>query len=875
MHTGPVGGEDRWESLVGDLEWVVMHLLRHAYKQAGDKDEREHPALAGVVRGIVGEQQWRSRPNLSLVETVGAAINGLPKTFTERPQKGTGKKTQVPGDCLGAPEREIAEVIFGFRDDELTARFGRDRELFTYKYDYYPAAKERAGLDKPPPKTPQRMIRVIREDLADALLALEQKTIKQRELAIVAAPVADQDITLVSPAADPDLIVRYQYITEVLRRVLSEDKRNFNCVCIWGEPGTGKTVLADQVARALKYEPVTRLRVGNPEVFQDDLSAFFITEGIEPGNWSESDRRAHFQSRLSKSSPGRLKTEIVIIDNVEDDTLIDRLVPPDPRVPVFLTMRHRPGDPRNKHVGPRDSRIKHVELENFSEAEACAFIRRRIDGPDTDVLALARVLGCRPLALDQAVRFIREVPDITLRELVQALTVDLQSNLALVTPPEDREQNLIQLYKLILASLADDQSALDVLRSFLAIAGKSAIENRGSLLLYIQHHPREPHDRLYYYAGLRTLARLGLLREDVDSRHADNVMLVMHSLTYRILRDLEAPTVFRIEADYLDVLGNLAIGESEPRKELQGAEIMARLRAWAGMVGRHIAPEDFRYFSVVDEETWVAIREAPDEHDTMQPYTVRYEVYPHGFYKVDYRDGRRSLLNPVEVEQLCDLITAYYQAVMPELDKVRAPAPDEADDGEPADRASTPCRIQARPAQAYAHQLGSIATFFENIFISPPFNWVEQDRDRGRQILTYVAMLPPAYTTLAVATDEEQLHGAAYGHAIFPGLSWWDNFEEPLPLEQITEWSQHTFILRQVAVAEEWRGHGIGRRLVEDILGSRPEQRATVAIPRTASGAVSFFMAMGWRHVGQKTRRISGLPAPHDILLIELRQGHE
>ncbi|MGH7866074.1 MAG: hypothetical protein ACREP9_00245, partial [Candidatus Dormibacteraceae bacterium] len=711
-------------------------------------------------------------------------------------------------------------------------------------------------------RTQGRLTSVIREDLADVLLKMEREAIERRGRSAEVPQGTDQDISLV---ADPTLISRDQYIMMVAQQVVHADNRHFNCVCIWGEPGTGKTVLVDQVVRALHSEPVAWLRAGNPDILRDDITDFLITEGLEPTNWSDSYSRSQFKRRLSKSNPQRLTTKTVIIDNVEDESLIDQLVTSDPGVPTFLTMRHRPHDPR----------IKHVELEDFSEAEACTFIRRHISGSATDVRALARVLGCRPLALDHAARFIREAPDITLRELLQALTVDLQSNLALVTPAEQPEQNLIQLYKLILASLAGDQSALDVLRAFLAIAGKSGIEHRGSLLLFMQHHPREPHDRLYYYAGLQTLARLGLLREDVDPRDADNVILVMHPLTYRVLRDLEAPTIFPIEADYLDVLGNFEIDEHEPRQELQRAEAMAQLRAWAGLVGRHIAPEDFTYFGMVDEETWVAIREAPDEHGVLQPYTVRYEVYPHGVYQLDYRDGRRSALNSTEADQLHALISAFYKAVMPELGKMRSLAPDDADGGEPADRAPMPFQVQVQPTQAYADQLDPIATFFENVFTSPPFNWVKEDRDRHRQILTYVTQMPPTYTTLAVVTDQGQLHGAAYGHIIFPGLNWWDNLDEPLPPEQIAEWSQHTFILRQIAVASVRRRHGIGRRLIQDLLKGRPEERATVAIPRRASETRSFFVSLGWRHVGQKTRRMGGLPVPHDILLIDLHQGRE
>ena len=646
------------ELLATQLEAVAKRLIVRVFDTIHGHGPIQAPELYELVQRL-DQTAWDADRTAALHAAIDKAARGLPVEPVKFGATLTWQQAALwlfniePLD-LDYQGGKKYDLIFAhiFSGDKFLAHFGRAvRKDIAHKVRLLLARKLVAFVDE---------------------LEMEREAIEGREHPAATAPATAQDISPVSPAADPDLIVRHQYITEVLGRVVSEDKRHFNCVCIWGEPGTGKTVLADQVARALKYEPVARLRAGNPEVFQDDLSAFFITEGIEPGNWNESDRRAHFKHRLSKSSPGRLKTEIVIIDNVDDETLLDQLVPPDPRVPTFLTMRHRPDD----------ERIKHVELEAFTEAEAHLFIKRRLpDADGEDARSLARVLGCRPLALDHAVRFIHEAPDISLRELVQALTVDLQSNLALVTPPEQREQNLIQLYKRILASLADDQSALDVLRAFLAVAGKSGIEYRGSLLLFIQHHPREPHDRLYYHAGLRILARLGLLREDVDPRDEENVLLVMHPLTYRILGDLEASVIFRIEADYLDVLGDLEVDEAEPRRELRRAQALAQLRDWAGQVGRQVAPPGYVYFRVVDEETWVAVREAPDEHGVMQQYTVRYEVYPDRFYKLDYRDGRRSPLNLAEADELVALITAFHQAVMPEL--TRSQNSDDASGGRP------------------------------------------------------------------------------------------------------------------------------------------------------------------------------------------------
>ena len=64
-----MGAEDR-VNLEKDLRWAAERPLRNFYKQAGGKDEHDYYILARIVKAIVGEQRWRSRPNQSLIDVV-------------------------------------------------------------------------------------------------------------------------------------------------------------------------------------------------------------------------------------------------------------------------------------------------------------------------------------------------------------------------------------------------------------------------------------------------------------------------------------------------------------------------------------------------------------------------------------------------------------------------------------------------------------------------------------------------------------------------------------------------------------------------------------------------------------------------------------
>jgi GNAT superfamily N-acetyltransferase len=82
--------------------------------------------------------------------------------------------------------------------------------------------------------------------------------------------------------------------------------------------------------------------------------------------------------------------------------------------------------------------------------------------------------------------------------------------------------------------------------------------------------------------------------------------------------------------------------------------------------------------------------------------------------------------------------------------------------------------------------------------------------------------------------------------------NWWEGFETPVPDNVTREWAGRTFAVIDLAVQREWRRRQIGRRLMNLLLDSRAEERATLAVqPQTESH--TFYAAIGgWSVVGRQ-----------------------
>ena len=122
---------------------------------------------------------------------------------------------------------------------------------------------------------------------------------------------------------------------------------------------------------------------------------------------------------------------------------------------------------------------------------------------------------------------------------------------------------------------------------------------------------------------------------------------------------------------------------------------------------------------------------------------------------------------------------------------------------------------------------------------------------------------------LAEARHGGYLVGYAFGVPLRPSTSWWRQLTTPLPEEVTTEHPGRTFALVELAVRASWRRQGIAATLHDLILENRPEERATLTVPPTATPAQQAFRKWGWRKVARTRDGGPGAPVS-DVLITSL-----
>lgn len=122
---------------------------------------------------------------------------------------------------------------------------------------------------------------------------------------------------------------------------------------------------------------------------------------------------------------------------------------------------------------------------------------------------------------------------------------------------------------------------------------------------------------------------------------------------------------------------------------------------------------------------------------------------------------------------------------------------------------------------------------------------------------------------LAEARHGGYLVGYAFGMPLRPSTSWWRQLTTPLPEEVTTEHPGRTFALVELAVRPSWRRQGIAATLHDLILQDRPEERATLTVPPTATPAQNAFRKWGWRRVARTRDDGPGAPVS-DVLVTTL-----
>ena len=162
-----------------------------------------------------------------------------------------------------------------------------------------------------------------------------------------------------------------------------------------------------------------------------------------------------------------------------------------------------------------------------------------------------------------------------------------------------------------------------------------------------------------------------------------------------------------------------------------------------------------------------------------------------------------------------------------------------------------------------------IPNLYDEVFSQPPFAWEESEPEDHRKRLMRVMAEPTFGLTVALA--EGALVGFAYGYTSAPDSPRWTGFTPPLSAGLTAEWPGRTFALVDLAVRGAWRGKGIGRRLVDELLSSRHEERAVHKTEPEVIETGKFYVRTGWRRVGQRAIPDSSVPL-WDVYVRELQR---
>ncbi|MGW4842761.1 hypothetical protein [Nocardia brasiliensis] len=379
--------EDPDPALREGVTAIADPSLRAAFRHPEDERGR-FARLAEVIKNIVGEDRWQRDPNAETIRVLRRAITALPNSFSGRSPDTPQLSKDGKSAWRGLPEREYAEILYGFRDAEILQLRGLKpddpdfRIKLRYGGDYRPEVFRRESEHGVNKRTAQRSLTVIWQDLTQVLLDMEARALE----------AAAQHLEL----ADSE--TKYSVSRPALHDSLDTALNSGRMLTwVYGAIGSGKS---SAVEKLLPKNSGDAFWIDCAEDALSDIMYGQIQEMLEKygiclGGDNRVLRRRLIQLLCSTESPN-----CVVIDNYRVD-LFPELSSVHPfKANVVVLSRYPMPEGLNGDV---------VTVEDLTDAEAAALIQHFLPyATEEESANLQKSTFRRVLILNQACRIICE-----------------------------------------------------------------------------------------------------------------------------------------------------------------------------------------------------------------------------------------------------------------------------------------------------------------------------------------------------------------------------------------------------------------------------------------------------------------------------------
>ncbi|MEV4129179.1 GNAT family N-acetyltransferase [Nocardia sp. NPDC049707] len=129
---------------------------------------------------------------------------------------------------------------------------------------------------------------------------------------------------------------------------------------------------------------------------------------------------------------------------------------------------------------------------------------------------------------------------------------------------------------------------------------------------------------------------------------------------------------------------------------------------------------------------------------------------------------------------------------------------------------------------------------------------------------------------MVIAEADGHTVGQTWGWTLSPNAAWWKNFQPDKTVTDHRAFTEEdgvrTFALSEIMVCSEYTGRGLARALHDELLGSRPERRATLLVEPDNERAYRAYRSWGWSRVGVSKPGWPDAPT-FDVLIHDLPPG--